>query len=133
MFTQNGTDLSGRATVEETYVTRMSYLAELRCDPCSGAEVSGGALKTYSVIYDGLDASSQTAAKAEYELQDRFHNVHEWTPTTVLDFYNPDIQTIREVLHDYDSLWGSVVNTALGTTSFFTSCATETTSTGCVS
>lgn len=133
VFTQNGADLSGRATVEETYATRMSYMAELRCNPCSGAEVSGAAYKSYRVTYDGLDFSSQTAAKTEYELQDRFHTVFEWTPTSVLDFYNPDYQTILEVLENYDNTWGTVINTALGTTSFFTPCATETASTGCVS
>jgi len=132
-FTVEVDDLSGRSVVENTYVSRMSLLSDLRCGACSGAEVSGAALKTYRVTYDGLDASAQNAALLEYDKQDAFHEFHHWSPDTVRDFYNPPIDLVLEVLRDYDTQWGTEINTAVGTTSFFSQCASETTSTGCIS
>ncbi len=126
-------DLSGRSVVENTFVSRMSLLSDLRCGPCSGAEVSGAALKSYRLTYDGLDTSAQNAALLEYDKQDAFHEFHHWSPDTVRDFYNPPIDLLLEVIRDYDTQWGSEINTAVGTTSFFSQCASETTSTGCIS
>ena len=133
VFTVEVDDLSGRSVVENTFVSRMSLLSDLRCGPCSGAEVSGAALKSYRVTYDGLDTSAQAAALLEYDKQDAFHEFHHWSPETVRDFYNPPIDLMLEVLRDYNTEWGSEINASVGTTSFFSQCASETTSTGCIS
>lgn len=128
-----GLDASGRSIVTSTFVSRMSLLTEQRCSPCNGAEVSGAAMKSYRVTYDGLDTSAQLLAQEEYEKQDRFHKFHLWTPETVKTFYSPSLVLLEEIISDYNVQWGAEINSALSTTSFFSACATETTDTGCQS
>lgn len=133
VFTENEVDISGRPIIEQTYVTRMSLLSDLRCSPCAAPETTGAAIKRYTVTYEGTDTSAQTAAKAEYEKQNAFHQFFHWSPETTQAFYDPPREDVEDVIADYNVKWGSDINTALGTTSFFSPCATETTSTGCTS
>jgi len=130
---ETGTDASGRSIVTKTFLTRMNASTELRCSPCVGPEVSAGAYKAYRLNYDSTDTSAQDAAKLEYDKQDRFHRFYVWTPQTEPTYNTPAGRLLERIVSDYGVQWGSDVNTTLSTTSFFSPCSTETTSTGCTS
>lgn len=132
--TTTGVDLSGREYVDTTYALQMWMLADFRCRPCASPEVSGGSFRTYSVYFDGNDTSSQAAAATEYQDMSRFHRFNEWSPSTHPNTYHsPSPEFLEEIIGDYNILYGAAINAALGTSSFFSFCATETTNTGCVS
>lgn len=129
--TETQTDVSGRDIVINTFVTRMNASTELRCNPCLGPEVSAGAYMSYVLNYDSTDTSTQDLAELEYDKQDRFHKFYVWTPQTEPLYNTPARTLLQQIVSDYAVQWGSDVNTTLSTTSFFSPCATETTSTGC--
>lgn len=128
-----GVDDQGRDLYEHYYVTRMTLQADIRCEACANPETGGVFVTVYQNSSNSIHSDEASEAELEYATQKRFHENYEYTPKSADAWLNPGKSHMLKILKAYGLQWGSAVEASTGLTSFFSPCATETTSTGCVS